>query len=374
MMLLILLLALCYWLFVLWLLRGWQSLPELSEEEIEQWPPVSVVVCMRNESHHIIQCLQCLVAQQYPPDRFEIIVADDFSEDDSVHKAEVFAAGEQRIKITVLKATTDRRPGKKYALAAAVSHSSRSVIALTDADCTMSDQWLTTMVIHHVRSRAEVSAGPVTLTGDSFFQRMQQLEFMSLSGITAATLALNKPMMINAANMVFNREAFIRAGRLHPTEKATSGDDTYFMLTVAEKNPGSIAFVKSIHAMVFTPSASTLRDFFRQRIRWVSKTRHYPWLYIRLTGISVFAFNFFLLLLCLLSLFFHSLLIPALVLFVLKIMAENHLLNVLNRFYRLPDSLPVKLMVFVIYPLYLSLVAWLSLRTNHFWKGRRVPN
>ncbi len=374
MMLFVLCLALCYWLFVLWLLRGWQALPEVSDDEIEQWPLVSVVVCMRNESNHIIQCLQCLAVQQYPVDRFEIIVVDDYSEDDSVLKAETFAARQQKVKISILKSTEGYQPGKKYALAAAVSHSRRPVIALTDADCTMSEQWLRTMVIHHVKKQTALSAGPVTLTGTSFFERMQQLEFMSLSGITGATIALKKPMMINAANMIFSREAFVQAGRLHPSEKSMSGDDTYFMLAVAEKNPASISFVKSYHAMVFSPSAITLSDFIRQRMRWASKIRHYPWHYIRLTGMGIFVFNFFILMLCWLSLFFPSLLMPAFILFALKIAAENHLLAVLNRFYRIRSGIPVKLVVFLLYPLYISLVALLSLRTSHFWKGRRGRN
>lgn len=47
------------------------------------WPFVSVIVPMRNEARHIGRCLDAILAQDYPPDRFEVLVVDGDSDDDS---------------------------------------------------------------------------------------------------------------------------------------------------------------------------------------------------------------------------------------------------------------------------------------------------
>jgi glycosyltransferase involved in cell wall biosynthesis len=46
-------------------------------------PFVSVVIPMRNEAAHIARCLDSVLAQEYPPDRFEVVVVDGDSDDDS---------------------------------------------------------------------------------------------------------------------------------------------------------------------------------------------------------------------------------------------------------------------------------------------------
>ena len=49
----------------------------------EELPFVSVIVPMRNEKRYIERCIRSLTAQDYPTDRFEVIVVDGGSEDGS---------------------------------------------------------------------------------------------------------------------------------------------------------------------------------------------------------------------------------------------------------------------------------------------------
>ena len=48
---------------------------------VETAPFVSVVVAARNEENDIEACLRSILANDYPPDAFEVIVVDDFSEE-----------------------------------------------------------------------------------------------------------------------------------------------------------------------------------------------------------------------------------------------------------------------------------------------------
>lgn len=361
--------SLVYAIFIFRMFLAWKRLKCFSSEK-KEWPFISVIVCMRNESRGIAGTLKALAEQDYLEGNFEIIVSDDSSEDNSVLIAEKFAIDNPERNIKILKAASHQKPGKKFALANAVNQANGEIIAMTDADCTMNKVWLKTMASHHSVAHAELTAGPVQLTGISFFQQMQQIEFMSLSGITGSFIQLKKPLMVNAANMMFNRQSFINAGRMHPEESLASGDDTFFMLKLAEKNADAISFCKKESAIVETPAIESLSQFVQQRIRWASKTKHYPALYIRLTGISLFSFHFLILLFFTVAVMNKTFLIPAFILLFSKWMADSILLAHYNRFFKIRTGLLPWMITLLIHPLYLTLIPLLTLKRNYSWKGR----
>ena len=71
----LLLLAYRYWFSKLQPFESTQIHTELTR--------FSVVIPARNEAANIKACIDSILAQDYPKDQFEIIVIDDFSEDDT---------------------------------------------------------------------------------------------------------------------------------------------------------------------------------------------------------------------------------------------------------------------------------------------------
>lgn len=59
-------------------------------------PLVSVIIPMRNEGSHIRPCIDSVLAQDYPADRFEVVVVDGDSDDDS---AAVLASYGDRLRV-----------------------------------------------------------------------------------------------------------------------------------------------------------------------------------------------------------------------------------------------------------------------------------
>ena len=90
-------------------------------------PSVSVVIAARNEAASIGRRLDNLAALDYPPERLEVVVASDGSEDDTVAIARARAGG--RVKILELD-----RVGKADALNAAVAQTSGEIVVFTDAN------------------------------------------------------------------------------------------------------------------------------------------------------------------------------------------------------------------------------------------------
>jgi glycosyltransferase involved in cell wall biosynthesis len=90
-------------------------------------PAVSIAIAARNEEAVIADKIASLVGLDYPPDRLEIVVASDGSEDDTVAAAR--ACGDPRVRVLDLP-----RVGKAGALNAAVAVAGGEILVFSDAN------------------------------------------------------------------------------------------------------------------------------------------------------------------------------------------------------------------------------------------------
>ena len=131
-------------------LPAWEGLPHITPQT-----RVSIVVAARNEALHIGPCLSSLLGQTYPAGLFEIIVADDHSEDGTAEVVRSFSGQGVRL-------VRPAQPGKKQALQAGIEAASGLLIATVDADCVAPPAWLSAMVSYYEAHRPVLLAGPVT--------------------------------------------------------------------------------------------------------------------------------------------------------------------------------------------------------------------
>ncbi len=99
-------------------------------------PTVSIIVAVYNGADMIGTCIESLLNQDYPADKYDIIIVENGSTDNT---AEVV----QRYPIRFVQS---RARGKQAALNLAIGHSDAEIIAMTDADCIADPQWLSRLV------------------------------------------------------------------------------------------------------------------------------------------------------------------------------------------------------------------------------------
>jgi len=242
---------------------------------------VSVIVACRNEERNLPSLLSCLAAQDYNQGHFELIVVDDNSNDATWQTADSFTG------IKNLKVIRNKGTGKKKAIKTGVEECSGELVVTTDADCRPAKRWLTTIASFYSGNKPSLIIGPVELKGSGgFLQRFQELEFLSLQGVTAGTAAAGNPVMCNGANLAFTREAFHKhSGNIH--EEKVSGDDV-FLLHGIKEGKGNIKWLESLEAVVTTGTMDTRDSFFRQRARWISKAGSYSDNYTQVLAIVTF--------------------------------------------------------------------------------------
>lgn len=277
-------LLLAYWF-------AWRAQPETPMPPVD-WQPglsITVIVPARNEASHIAQCLESLLACDYPAHLLEIVVVDDHSSDNTAGLVQGISKQAPQVKCLF---SGEGVFGKKQAIEAAVAVAGGVLIVTTDADCLAPEGWLRTLSFvfsgayssegfqpsdHCAERQVRALTAPVLFHPvKNFLQHFQALDFIGLMGTTAAGLRLGLHRMGNGANLAYPKTLFEKAGGYAGALDRASGDDMYLLNKIDRAYPGSIFFLKSRAATVLTEAPSTWPAFFQQRLRWGTKNAGLP--------------------------------------------------------------------------------------------------
>lgn len=261
----------CYLLLMAGLIIGWFRLRNVNTNLVKASTRVSIVIPSRNEALNLPGLLEDIYIQNYPLELLEVIIVDDHSTDETLEVVKNFKA----MPITILSLSVPGIEGKKNAIETAVRQAKGEVIITTDADCHPGPEWVRSVVSFYEQSKPGLILSPVRFgKGNTFFQLLQEMEFMSLQFTTAGSAALGIPLMANGANLAYPRELFLRIGGYSRNKSVASGDDVFLMNEIKKSiGAGKIQFLRQPGACVQTKMETSWKGFLSQRLRWVSKTR-----------------------------------------------------------------------------------------------------
>ena len=125
---------------IMWTYKNeWEEIKETHDLREECTTRVSVIVPARNEEKYIGNILKDLLDQIYPASLVEIIVIDDFSEDNTFSIAASYSKANTTIKVLQLKDSLDKNTiteaYKKRAIEYGIAQANGTLIITTDADC-----------------------------------------------------------------------------------------------------------------------------------------------------------------------------------------------------------------------------------------------
>lgn len=261
-------------------LNEWREIEEVHTLSDDVKTPVSIIVPARNEAKNIGNLLTDLTQQVYPNHLIEIIVVDDFSEDETFSICQHFSKDFSFIKVYKLQELINENEigdaYKKRAIEAAVQKATGKLIITTDADCRLQKHWLHSIVSFYEKEKCVLVAAPVGYYNEKTrFQHFQALDFCGMQAITGAMINMEIFNMANGANLAYEKEAFLAVDGYKDISQKASGDDMLLVYKIAQQFPDKIRFLKNKAAIVLTEPMQTLSDFLQQRYRWTSKSRSY---------------------------------------------------------------------------------------------------
>jgi cellulose synthase/poly-beta-1,6-N-acetylglucosamine synthase-like glycosyltransferase len=191
-------------------------------------PPVSIIICARNEAENLTAFLPAVLEQDYPD--YEVIVVNDCSEDNTYDVLAGFLKKYPHLRISNVTKDPKFTHSKKFAQFIGIKAAKNEILLFTDADCRPeSNKWIEEMSAHFDEGVSFVLGygGYFRQKGflnkyiryDSFVIAMQYLG-MALRGV---------PYMAVGRNLAYRRSVFFDNKGFGSHINLASGDDDLFV-------------------------------------------------------------------------------------------------------------------------------------------------
>ena len=362
--------TLLYFILIGSFVYGFDKIKTVKLKDTPSITTFSVVIPFRNEANKLPDLLQSIDALNYPNDLFEVIFIDDASEDHSVELIETFFKNSSRsIKIIPNERRTESP--KKDAITSAINKAKNDWIITTDADCVLPKYWLKSFDEYIQSSNAVCIAAPVIYGNENtFLNRFQILDILSLQGATIGGFGTNRPFMCNGANFAYQKKLFKALNGFKGNTKIASGDDIFLLEKMVKTYAKQVHYLKCEHTTVTTTTEPSWNDLVSQRIRWASKTNAYNNWFGKVTGGIVLLMNGFLFFGVLLSIIGYFDLKIYIYILIIKFTIDFFLIYKSAFFFKKQDVLKIYPIGFFLYPLFSTFVALKSLFSGYTWKER----
>ena len=236
-------------------------------------PPISVVVCAKNEAENLQIFLPFILDQDYP--NFELVLINDGSTDTTLKVMERFKENHSNIKIVNVKSIETFWGNKKYALTLGIKASTHNRLLFTDADCKpASNQWISEMSMSFSKDHQIVLGyGAYAKDKKSFLNKVIRFETLMTAIQYFSYSNIGQPYMGVGRNLAYTKELFFEARGFMDHMNIKSGDDDLFVNQIATAQNTTICLSKES----FTESLSkkSYSEWIIQKRRHVSTAKHY---------------------------------------------------------------------------------------------------
>jgi poly-beta-1,6 N-acetyl-D-glucosamine synthase len=232
---------------------------ERDDAEPTSLPPVTILVPAYNEGAVIQGSIRSLLDLDYP--RYEILVIDDGSKDDTSVKASVYAGDHGRANVRVI---TKPNGGKARALNTGIAQATSDFILCMDGDSALHPQTLRRAIRHFQDPAIGAVAGSVKVVNrTNLLSSLQALEYIEgLNMVRAAQGFFRLVNIIPGPIGIFRKSALLKVGGYDHDTFAEDCDLTLKLLLEGWQvnyEPGSIAYTEAPEKML---------DLLKQRYRW----------------------------------------------------------------------------------------------------------
>ncbi|MFK7906175.1 MAG: glycosyltransferase [Chitinophagales bacterium] len=238
--------------------------PSTSSDHVptESLPPVSVIICAKNEAQNLRKYLPKILNQSYPD--FEVIVVNDNSSDDTAIVLETFASLHEHLRIINTKEFSRDMAGKKFALTKGIEVAKYEHLLCTDADCYPASQgWITHMAKKFTQKRQIILGFGPYLPHSGFLNKIIQYETLMTALQYLSLSLIYMPYMGVGRNLAYHKSLFTRNKGFQNHKDIPSGDDDLFISEVA--TPQNTTLSITPETFCYSEPPFTWQEWFAQK-------------------------------------------------------------------------------------------------------------
>lgn len=333
--------------------------------EPEEWPPVAVLLAVRNEERSLERCLNALARLDYPSEKLQVWIGNDGSADRSREIAEVFCRGREGWRLCEIREEWGLARGKANVLAQ-LAHKAAAFAdfyLMTDADVAVEPGWIKGL-LRHAAAGVGIVSGTTVVAGKGREARQQRYDWALGMGLVKAYTYLpliGKSLSAVGNNMLVSREAYDSVGGYARIPFSVTED--YQLHRELEKRGYSSRHIARPEVKAHTLAVEGWLSLLHQRKRWMRGAMQLPWPLVTLLFVQALFFP------ALLWVFFCNSLL-GIGLLLSKLLAQALLIRTFFRRLQEPAGFPF--LGFELYALSqgMALLVFYFLPLPLKWKGR----
>ena len=235
-------------------------------------PPLSVVICARNESENLRRNLPAILKQDYPD--FEVIVINDGSTDES---EDLLSELEEEYPNRYHSFTPDSAryiSRKKLALTLGIKASKYDWLVFTEADCTpVSDKWLRRIARNFTPSTDIVLGYSGYERGKGWLHKRVSFDSLFTSLRYLGFALAGKPYMGIGRNLAYRKELFFKVKGFSTHLNMQRGEDDLFINQIANENNTRVE--TSPDSVIRMQPVERYKDWKEEKVSYMATARFY---------------------------------------------------------------------------------------------------
>jgi glycosyltransferase involved in cell wall biosynthesis len=236
-------------------------------------PPVTVLICARDEAHNLRKYLPIICSQEYPTD-YEVLVVNDLSVDDTMEVLFDLGRAFKNLDYRTIPEHAKVLSGKKFALTVGVKAAKYEHVILTDADCyPSSPYWLQRIASKFTDDKKIVLGFGGYEKRGGLLNTLIRYE-TCMSGMNYLSFALaGIPYMGVGRNLAYTKSMFFSTNVFVKNPKLASGDDDLLVNAIAKSRNTAVSINKE--GLTISGPKLTWDEWMFQKRRHVSTASHY---------------------------------------------------------------------------------------------------
>ena len=252
----------------------------------KELPPLSVIICARNESANLRQFLPAILEQDYP--QFEVIVINDGSTDESEEVLSTFEEKYQHLYHSFTPESARYISRKKLALTLGIKASKYDWLVFTEANCQpASNQWLRLMARNFTPHTQIVLGYSGYERGKGWLHKRISFDALFTSLRYLGFALAGKPYMGLGRNLAYRKEMFFKEKGYSTHLNLQRGEDDLFINQLA--TPSNTRVETDINATTRINPVYRYKEWKEEKISYMATARYYQGIQRYLLGFETFS-------------------------------------------------------------------------------------
>ncbi len=247
-----------------------------------QYPPVSIVLCAKNEYSNLKKNIPLIINQEYP--EFEVVIVNDASDDETIFLLEDLEREHKHITIVNITQDLNFFKGKKFPLSVGIKSAKFENLLLTDADCNpASTKWIKKMAGNFTNTKEVVLGYGKYKEEPGWLNSVIRFETLMTAVQYFSYALMGSPYMGVGRNLAYKKSLFLKNNGFISHYNVDSGDDDLFINEVANKKNTRIEFNPDSHTI--SEAKKTFAEWWLQKRRHLSTSKYYKFKHKFLLGL-----------------------------------------------------------------------------------------